>query len=314
MTAFLRFALIAACGSLLSFHVAQLAAQPPGHGPQAAAANQGDGFSGKGTIQEIDGKRGAMSFKMTSGDNQTWLLHCTKATKVKVVGTALPEYLKTGVHVRFNASVDKKAGKLKEEKVAKLTVFQPTAGSGLGLLADPEAKDAAADADFKPYVVAGTIGSVHGKTITLTVTGCPKLQFELDDSPQIDFILTDVSKASVGDSIEGQGTKVATPQMQPQNMQGRGMMPGMRGMQGRPGMQGGMMHPPGGPAGQPAQPPGGGLESAAPMVANLTEATITKAEPLSSTLKKHPTKAAAKGHGKAEKEPEGFGAPPPAGK
>ena len=312
MTTFVRFALIAACGIALSIHVGQLAAQPPGRGPQGpvqnGGANQGDAFSGKGTIQKIEGKRGDLWIEMSSAENQTWRLHCTKATKVKVVGTALPEYLKAGVHVRFSALADKKERKIKEEKIAKLTVFTPSADSRPGLLADPDAKDTPGDGDFKPYLVAGTIASVHGKTITMSVPSFnPKLEFELDESPQIDFKLTDVSLAKVGDSIEGQGTKFPTPQMQPQRpqqpMQRRPTMPGMYGRQG---MGGGMPGQQGGP-GQP----GPGFDSTTPQVANLTEATITKADPLGGSPKKSSKLSAKSGHGKAEREPDsGFGAPP----
>jgi hypothetical protein len=324
MTTPVRFALAAVCGIVLSIHAAQLAAQPPqqpppgaGHPGQApAAAGGGDSsFSGKGTIQEISGVKGEHWITMTSAENQTWKLHCSKTTKVKVVGTALPEYLKAGMHIRFSAVADKKAGKLKEEKVAKLTVI-PATEAGAGFVVDPEAKDAASEGDFKSYVVSGTISTVHGKTITLTVPASPKLKFELDDSPQIDFEMVGIALAKTGDSIEAQGTKVVMPQVpqqRPQQMQRRPMMGGMYGRQGMGQGMGPGMQQPGGP-GQPGAPPGGGLDSTTPMVANLIKATITKTEPLGGTVKKTSSKLSAKAHGKLDKEKDDtpFGTPPAA--
>jgi hypothetical protein len=154
-----------------------------------AAKPQTQPYTGKGTIDAI--ARGMI--KMTSGTDSV-VIEFSNNSKVRVTGTAQPDFLKRGQLVAFNATLDKKAPLDKksnarkiEGEIKKLTIFTqgadftegclpdtgggdaPAAGAGLSAgIGLPAGKGkgkgkikgegaAAAEAGPKPYIVAGSI-------------------------------------------------------------------------------------------------------------------------------------------------------------
>ena len=296
----MRFFALAVVVSALAVVVAPAFAQPrqPPKQPEHVAL--------KGTIDGIMAQGPQVFVKLTTAEGQGWVAICNKASKIRVVGTAKADFLRPGINVRFNTLADRKLGKLKDDKIAKMTLFTISQEFQLGIFPDPTGKSD--DDAYSVYDLNGTITSVKGNAITLAVPGFnAKLRVELTDATQIDFNFGDLSWVKQGDTLEGRGTKVDLTQMQMQmgqRMQPGRQMPGGRAMaQGAaprpprgitPGLGGGFQGPGAPAAGQPAAAgqaaqPGAGAQAAAavagdtkmPSVCNLQEGKVTKAEPLS---------------------------------
>lgn len=260
----------------------------------------------KGTINEVRAQGAQVGINLTTSEGQSWWAVCNKSSKIRVVGTAKPDFLRPGLNVRFNALADRKLGKLKDENLTKMTLFTVSQEFQLGIFPDPTGKSD--DDAYAVYDLNGTITSVKANMLSLSVPGFnPRLRVELTDATQIDFNFGDLSWVKQGDTIEGRGTKVDVQQQMQQmaqrmQQQGR-QMPGGRMMaQGAaarpprgvtPGLGGGFQGPGAPAAAQAVQAAAGqagaGAAAAAavagdtkvPGVCNITEGKVTKAEPLS---------------------------------
>jgi hypothetical protein len=206
----------AACLILLSGLPTYAQAQrPKPNGPPT------EDFEAVGTLEGI----APGMIRMTTNANQNWTIKLQPPqTKVELSGTAGPEFLKSGMCVKFTGEVDKQ-GNVKE-KVAQLTVFTPSKDSSLGLSqagagasddhfgagAAPAAggKPAAkASAGIEPgsYAIAAQINNIHGGKV-IANAGNAIVKFELASDAKVDVKIADVSLARKGDKISVKGKMV----------------------------------------------------------------------------------------------------------
>jgi len=185
-------------------------------------------YTGKGTIDAV----GRGGLKMTSGTDAVFVRFAPNGN-VRVLGTAQPDYLRPGVTVQFNATLDKKTGHI-EGDVKKMTIctagpdFTPgcmpeagadSAAASVGVTgAKPARKPHGAgkeDPGPHPYIVTGNITKVAkadgGYKVTVRVPSVKRpVDVTLAEGTQLDVNIADLSQVKQGDSLEvvqGQGTK-----------------------------------------------------------------------------------------------------------
>lgn len=135
-------------------------------------------------------------------------------SKIKVTGTAVPEYLAPGMCVKFKGTFDRH-GKA-TEPIKEFTLFTPTANDTLGAY-DNSGGDAFSQSSptqkkgpkptTSPYSISGKITSVHKDQIFVN---CGNMKVKADVAPDATVKLdtTDPSWASQGDKVTIQGAKL----------------------------------------------------------------------------------------------------------
>ena len=101
----------------------------PNRGPQGQPAP----VNAEGTVQGVSGSM----VRMTANDKQ-WFVMVSPMTKIRLTGTALPDFLATKVYVEFVASLE--ADGKGKEKVSQLTIFSPSADRPSGLFPESAAR------------------------------------------------------------------------------------------------------------------------------------------------------------------------------
>lgn len=160
-------------------------------------------FAGKGKIDSIS----AGEIKMTNDKGESFTLKLNKNSEIRVHGTAQRDYLQPNLMIQFDGIASKKLKKIKDE-VKELTVFTPTRSMAPGLLPNPgkeapppvTAEDS--EAEWKPYVIGGTVKTVQEKSLIMDVPDLqPKVKLSLADDLKIKLDLDDLSLVKPGDAI-----------------------------------------------------------------------------------------------------------------
>lgn len=175
--------------------------------------------------------------QVTSGNGDAWRLQVLPSAKVKLFGTATPEFLAAGQFISFTAPVDKSHGRV-TEPISKLTIFTPdethllgafpagageSAPGGGGELAapaektQPEAKQEVAQeaAAAEPFQISGRLSSVKNGKLTIVAPNTyfkGTLKAELADEPEISLDLAGAALfglAKKGDQVEVSGGQLA---------------------------------------------------------------------------------------------------------
>lgn len=142
-------------------------------------------------------------FEIKASDKKTYFVKVEpKKTKIKVAGTALPNFLKPGLFVRFTAFLTRNAVK---EPVSSMQLFIPEEGYQTGVFKDnPEDKKS-------DSLVAAQIKSIkNGKLMMLSV-GNQQIKVTLADECEIEVEVSDFTLARPGDKIEVKGRVVEEP-------------------------------------------------------------------------------------------------------
>lgn len=167
-------------------------------------AGKGERVHTQGTVDSIEKDE----VKITTKDGEKCTAVVSKKGHLRVTGTAEPTCFKSGVHLQFNALVDKKSHRIKDP-VGKILIYTPSNSLYPGLIPDPSPAAVAAAAevvdlsvDWKPYIVSGTFGSLEGQKLVLSVPSfAPRLSVELADKLKIEFDIDDLSVAQPGDTL-----------------------------------------------------------------------------------------------------------------
>jgi len=177
----------------------------------------------------VNVRPGAVMIKTTTGG--MCALRIPPRIEVRVTGKARRDVLKTGLHVRFNAKVDKRRS-LIPEKVSKFTIITPSKEDGrmLGvfLISSPPAEGQPADeasrkkspppkAELSTFDIRARILAIKGNWLTLSAPNeffKAKFRLEMADDPEIDVDVADYTLAKPGDTL----TALAV-QMNPQLFQ-----------------------------------------------------------------------------------------------
>ena len=162
----------------------------------------------KGNIEAVT----VGSIKMMTNANQPILVMVSSPTKIRVTGTANPDYIRKGVYVEFTAEVSKQ--KTVKEKVRRLKVFSPTQEKGIGLSsqgsggqkATGTTPNAGGNAIQLPAVcvVRGQVKGCRAGNLTINV-GHGSVKAELADDAKISVDVADLTAASKGDAISVKG-------------------------------------------------------------------------------------------------------------
>ena len=166
--------------------------------------------------------------KIATASDEFWLVKIPRSAEIHVVGAAKPDFLRSGLFVRFKVKIDKRGTAL--EKVAKLTIFTPTESSVLGLF--PESgfsggPDAAVEAEAETtkkkkaggktkkqplqeavYEINGQLGGVKRNGQWMLNTPHGNITFELAEEVDIAVDMADYSYAKPGDAISCRGMQV----------------------------------------------------------------------------------------------------------
>ena len=172
-------------------------------------------FTSTGTIEALLPKS---VIKFTLGTKETWHVKLkapkrqrdkqTKryvfkgGTDVQVTGTAEPNFLRSGMYVRFSAGFDAK-GK-SSDVIDLLTIFSPNESRKVGIFREGFVEgEKEADATTQ-YLVAGQLASFKkGKMIV--VVGGRRVQIAVAEDIKIKINVSDASLARKGDKIEVRG-------------------------------------------------------------------------------------------------------------
>ena len=197
----LRLFLVLTIAVVVAVLPAGLSAQNA-HQPKQGQKPQGERFYGKGTIDSV--KSGEIS--MTTADGQSLVLKILKTGSVRVTGSVAAEELRRGKNVLFSALLDKKTRRIKEP-VAKITIFTPSKDQPAGMIPDTAAKadDDSIDlhANWKPYIIGGSIQTIAGRKLTINVPGLnPRFKVDLAEDFKVTVDVTDLHFAKAGDKIE----------------------------------------------------------------------------------------------------------------
>ncbi len=219
-----RLMVSAVVGLLVSLDAVAVEAQPQ----RTIQMPKPQPFTGKGAIEMV---RGGW-LKMTSGTDAV-MVRFAPNCNVRVLGTAQPDFLRPGLSVQFNATLDKKTGHI-EGDVKKLTICTPGAEFTPGCMPEGGAESAAAAVGITaakparkthgankeepgphPYIVTGNITKVNktdsGFKVTVRVPGVKRpVDVTLAEGTQLDVNIADLSQVKQGDNLEviqGQGTK-----------------------------------------------------------------------------------------------------------
>lgn len=105
-------------------------------------------FEADGTVQAI----GPGRIQMLTTSNQNWMIFVAPDAVIHVTGTALPDFVRPGMFIRFDAELDKKGNA--SEKLKELTLFTPSPRDPVGMW--PEGTAPVGDA--APKNAAGPMG------------------------------------------------------------------------------------------------------------------------------------------------------------
>ena len=236
----------------LFFLAVTVSAQRPGRQPippgPAAAPNQVGPPQMVFVPIEVDAQISDLQNGVVSvmDGNARWLLRLGERTEVHLTGMAEPDMLRPGAHVRFLATIDKKAARA-VDKVEKLTLItpgkdgdrmlgafypQPAAapqdsqqaprkiGSPAPPTDDPKRpnrKDEKADEKQELFDIRGQIVAFRANQLTVAVQNTyfrSPLRVDVSDKLEIYVDLAELSYAKAGDRVKGRGV-----QMMPQTLE-----------------------------------------------------------------------------------------------
>lgn len=169
-------------------------------------------LNASGTLQAV--APGKMIIK-AAGD-EMWMVTINKATEIHVVGTAVPEFLRPGMFVKFKANLDQKGRA--QEPIGKLTIATPSETEIPGAFPDQGAAGfgaggGAANAGggegppVSAYQVFGQIRGIDKKGKMSVFCGpAGAVTVELAENPEIEVDVADLRLASQGDKVMASGT------------------------------------------------------------------------------------------------------------
>jgi hypothetical protein len=115
-------------------------------------------FEADGTVQAI----GPGRIQMLTTSNQNWMIFVAPDAVIHVTGTALPDFVRPGMFIRFDAELDKKGNA--SEKLKELTLFTPSPRDPVGIWPEGTAPigDAAQKNAAGPMGGGGAGGAAFG--------------------------------------------------------------------------------------------------------------------------------------------------------
>lgn len=149
---------------------------------------------------KIEGVSGA-GVQIKNIKSETWNIAVSPQSAVSVTGTALPEYLKPGLTVKFTAEVDG-TGAMQGE-ISELEIFTPVGKNSLGLFATGGAEDAkpVKKLEAGTYEIRAKIATYKEGTLTVVAAG-KKISGKMAADPKIAVNVSDLSVAQIGDEVK----------------------------------------------------------------------------------------------------------------
>ena len=194
-------------------------------------------FAAEGTIEAMS----RQGFRILTTSNQHWAVFVDQKTVIQLTGTAVPEFLRPGLFVKFTAEFDKR-GKA-TEAVKKLTIFTPEQPTDVGFWAEGAAPETAAPGgNLKPRggfgapadaanALAPSRFTVHGqirggrKGLLTVDSGRGTFQFKMDEEPEI---AVDMTVKFAACTVVKKGDKISiTKGKMPPGMMAMGQQTGM---------------------------------------------------------------------------------------
>ncbi len=178
--------------------------KPMGQQPMAMPVT----FSG--TVQQIR----AGLLQVASSNQESYVVKVEpRRTKVQCTGTAEPDFLRTGLYVRFSGEFDNRG--TSKGDVSELTIVTLSDTVRPGVMADAPAgglddqankKKGKAKAEGGKYVVVGQIRGVKNEQLTVSAPGVATLlKVTLAPTAKINVDAGDVTLAQQGDEVDVQG-------------------------------------------------------------------------------------------------------------
>jgi hypothetical protein len=124
-------------------------------------------------------------------------------SKVGIVGTARPDFLKPGMLVSFTADLDKDKKGMTAEPISELSIITPSETNTPGLF--PEDRE---NKDATRFFVRGTVRSVKDGKLTVSAGG-KQVAGELPDDANIKLESSDLKLAQQGDEVSVDGRLVS---------------------------------------------------------------------------------------------------------
>ena len=151
-----------------------------------------------------------------------WVVAVDRKAKVKVTGTAEPEYLRPGMYVRFEVELDGRKRAAPDSKIQEITIFNPQGPLDLGIASAQggfasEAEGEKDDAKKEPatggkYAVGGKLTGVKNGKLTI-VAGDETIKTDLAEDATVGVDITDYRVASKGDKVTAEGSYVREGQL-----------------------------------------------------------------------------------------------------
>ncbi len=168
--------------------------------------NANRSFSGTGTVSAV--RAGVL---VVDAQGTTWQVKPDVGSKVEVIGTAGPDYLKPGLVVKFQAAFDPKGDRTKAvAPINELEIITPHIGempgaAPAGATAIAAAQNAAAVPGTARWLsVIGRVRSVKSNELIVDA-GNGVFKTELDPATAIKVRVSDTSIVRAGDQIEASG-------------------------------------------------------------------------------------------------------------
>ena len=170
--------------------------QPKPKGPKSLADYKATKVTG--TFEGVQGPY--MQVKNATGHPYIIALQAN-VSKVGIVGTARPDFLKPGMLVSFTADIDKKGAVA--EPISELAIVAPSETNTPGLF--PEDRE---NKDSTRFFVRGTVRTVKEGKLTVSAGG-KQVAGELPDDATITLESNDLSLAQQGDEVSVEGRLVS---------------------------------------------------------------------------------------------------------
>jgi hypothetical protein len=182
-----------------------------------AQSPEAPNLNDKGFVEHATGE--FIKVKLTK---DTWIVAVQPSTKVTVIGTAEPDYLHSGLFVKFSGELDKK-GTVLQKEVEQLEIFSPPAGKkgGMGVFeagATDDAKPVAKPVDGTSYEFRTKVVAYKPGEMTVTVGG-KKVVAKTSPTLIINVNSDDLSLAQEGDAVSISGWYAPQQKPNPQTQQ-----------------------------------------------------------------------------------------------
>lgn len=182
-------------------------AQRPQRGPQIPKI-EAKRKTVEGTLENM-----RPGFLQVATPEGIWVVAVDRKAKVKVTGSAEPEYLRPGMFVRFEVELDARQRVPPDAKIQEITIFTPQAPTDLGIASAQGGFASESEEEKKEPASQGSKYSVGGKLTgvkngKLTVAAGETIKADLAEDATVGVDITDYRVASKGDKVTAEGTYI----------------------------------------------------------------------------------------------------------